>query len=154
MATQQITIGEVSQITGLSTKTIRFYEDEGCIPPVARSDSGYRLYSRGDVWRLRLVKQIRMLGLPLAEIKPLVSQSMDRECTGFAGDLREMLERQRLEIDRRIAELEDLRLQIDDLRGHVDHCECEPEQTVADCYCCTLLQEEGGDSEDGHERHH
>jgi DNA-binding transcriptional MerR regulator len=141
----QLTIGDVSKRTGLSTKTIRFYEDEGCIPHVSRSESGYRLYTEGDVWRLRLVRQIRMLGLPLAEIKPLIGQSMETECTVFADDLGSMLARQKLEIDRRIAELESLREQINVLEGHVEHCECEPGQTVADCYCCSLLDEEGGD---------
>lgn len=142
---KQLTIGNVSKRTGLSTKTIRFYEDEGYVPRPGRSESGYRLYTEGDVWRLRLVRQIRMLGLPLAEIKPLITQSMERECAVFAGDLNAILERQKLEIDRRIAELESLRDQITVLEGHVEHCECEPGQTVADCYCCSLLEEEGGD---------
>lgn len=142
---KQMTIGDVSKLTGLPAKTIRFYEDEGCIPPVARSDSGYRLYSEGDVWRLQLVRQVRMLGLPLSQIKPLISQSMDTECGAFATDLRSMLSRQKLEIDRRIAELENLREQVAFLETHVDHCECEPGQTVGDCFCCSLLLEEGGE---------
>jgi DNA-binding transcriptional MerR regulator len=142
---KQLTIGDVSKLTGLPAKTIRFYEDEGCIPPVARSDSGYRLYSQGDVWRLQLVRQVRMLGLPLAEIKPLITQSMDMECVAFASDLMSMFERQKLEIDRRIAELESLRNQIGILEGHVEHCDCAPGQTVSECFCCSLLVEEGGE---------
>ena len=39
---KQLTIGEVAKRTGLSTKTIRFYEEEGCIPAVGRNDAGYR----------------------------------------------------------------------------------------------------------------
>ena len=143
--TKQLNIGDVARMTGLSTKTIRFYEDEGCIPPVARSESGYRVYSQGDVWRLRLVKQIRLLGLPLADVKPLVSQSMETECSVFAGDLTSMLQRQKLEIESRIAELESLRDQIGVLEGHIEHCDCDPGQTVAECFCCSLLEEEGGD---------
>lgn len=142
---KQLTIGDVSKRTGLPARTIRFYEDEGCIPPVARSDSGYRLYSEGDVWRLQLVRQVRMLGLPLLQIKRLINQSMDTECGAFATDLRTMLSRQKLEIDRRIAELESLREQVAVLETHVDHCECEPGQTVGDCFCCSLLLEEGGE---------
>ena len=142
---KQLNIGDVAKLTGLSAKTIRFYEDEGCIPPVARSESGYRVYSQGDVWRLRLVKQIRLLGLPLADVKPLVSQSIDTECSVFAGDLTSMIQRQKLEIERQIAELESLRDQINVLEGHIEHCECDPGQTVADCFCCSLLEEEGGD---------
>ena len=141
---KQLTIGEVAKRTGLSTKTIRFYEEEGCIPAVGRSDAGYRLYSEGDVWRLRLVKHIRLLGLPLAEVKSLVTGSLNEECAVFAGDLTGVLNAQKDAISRRIAELEALRDQIDVLQGHVEHCECDPGQTAAECYCCSLLTEEGG----------
>jgi DNA-binding transcriptional MerR regulator len=142
---KQLTIGEVARRTGLSAKTIRFYEEQGCIPRVGRSGSGYRLYSEGDVWRLRLVKQIRMLGLPLAEVRPLVIQSMDAECNVFASDLNALLVAQKESISRRIAELESLREEIDLLSAHVEHCECDPGQTLADCYCCSLIQVEGGE---------
>ena len=81
---KQLTIGEVAKRTGLSTKTIRFYEEEGCIPAVGRNDAGYRQYSEGDVWRLRLVKHIRLLGLPLTEVKSLVTESLNSECAVFA----------------------------------------------------------------------
>ena len=145
---KQLTIGNVSKRTGLPAKTIRFYEDEGCIPPVARGENGYRVYSEGDVWRLQLVKQVRLLGLPLAEVKPLITQSMDTECLAFAGDLTAMLERQKAEIDRRIAELESLRGQVAVLEGHIAHCDCAPGQTVVDCFCCSLLIEEGGEGSD------
>lgn len=141
---KQLTIGEVAKRTGLSTKTIRFYEEEGCIPAVGRNDAGYRLYSEGDVWRLRLVKHIRLLGLSLAEVKSLVNQSLDAECSVFASDLTGMLNSQKDAITRRISELESLRDQIDVLQGHVEHCECDPGQTAAECYCCSLLEEEGG----------
>lgn len=147
MATQHLTIGTVSRLTGLPARTIRFYEEEDLIPRATRSESGYRLYSRGDVWRLKLVRQVRALGVPLADIRPLISQSMERDCIDWAGDLRSMLARHREEIERRIVELNDLRGQITDLQSHVEHCECEPGQTVADCFCCTLLDEEGGESD-------
>lgn len=144
---KQLTIGEVAKRTGLSAKTIRFYEQEGCIPEPRRSDSGYRLYSEGDVWRLRLVRQARMLGLSLTQISTLLSQSMDAQCDVFAGDLLTLLRGQKDEVSRRILELESLRNEIDVLTAHVEHCECDPGQTVADCFCCTLLSEEGGDSD-------
>jgi DNA-binding transcriptional MerR regulator len=142
---KQLTIGEVSKRTGLPSKTIRFYEDEGCIPPVSRAENGYRVYSEGDVWRLQLVKQIRLLGLPLAEISPLIRQSIDTECLVFAEDLTALLNRQKVEIDRRIAELESLRDQVGALEAHIAHCDCAPGEVLADCLCCSLLSEEGGD---------
>lgn len=148
MANKQLTIGEVARRTGLSAKTIRFYEDEGCIPPIARGESGYRLYTEGDVWRLNLIRQLRLLGLPLAEARTLVTNSFDTECAVFANDLTALLERQKREIERQIAELEDLRSRIGVIEGHIDHCQCDPGATVGDCFCCSLLNEEGGDHSD------
>ena len=60
------TIGEAARMTGLAPRTIRFYEQEGLLPAVARSASGYRLYGPEDLRRLRLVSRSRILGLPLA----------------------------------------------------------------------------------------
>jgi DNA-binding transcriptional MerR regulator len=139
----------VAKRTGLSTKTIRFYEEEGCIPAVRRNDAGYRLYSEGDVWRLRLVRHIRLLGLPLSEVRSLVTESLNSECSVFADDLTSLLDTQKEAITRRIEELESLRDQIDILKGHVDHCECDPGQIAAECYCCSLIEEEGGALNDG-----
>jgi DNA-binding transcriptional MerR regulator len=143
---KQLTIGEVAKRTGLSTKTIRFYEQEGFIPAVGRSDAGYRLYTEGDVWRLRLVRQFRTLGLPLDRIAALLAESMDASCEVFAGDITAMLSSQKEAISRRIGELEALRDEIDVLTAHVEHCECDPGQTVVDCYCCTLFEPEGGET--------
>jgi hypothetical protein len=64
----------------------------------------------------------------------------------FAGDLSAVLRAQKEEISRRIAELASLRDEIDVLTAHVEHCECDPGQTMTDCYCCSLLDEEGGDT--------
>ncbi|NIH78149.1 MerR family transcriptional regulator [Amycolatopsis viridis] len=69
------TIGELSRRTGLPVKTIRFYSDEGLLPPADRTGSGYRLYDVTAMARLELIKTLRELGLGLAE----VSAVLDRE---------------------------------------------------------------------------
>ena len=63
--TDTLTIGEVSRCTGVPIKTIRFYEAEQVIPPPARTEAGYRLYTSADVRRLHLARQARLLGLVL-----------------------------------------------------------------------------------------
>lgn len=67
-------IGELSQRTGLSVKTIRFYSDQGVVPST-RSPTGYRRYDAEAVARLQLVRTLRDLGLPLGPIQ----QVLDRE---------------------------------------------------------------------------
>jgi len=61
-----LTIGEMSAELNLNPKTIRYYEEVGLLPEPRRSESGYRLYSRKEVERLRLVKRAKLLGLSLA----------------------------------------------------------------------------------------
>ncbi|SDX11810.1 DNA-binding transcriptional regulator, MerR family [Amycolatopsis xylanica] len=63
------TIGELAKRTGLPVKTIRFYSDEGLLPPTDRTHSGYRLYDIKAMARLELVKTLRELGLGLADVE-------------------------------------------------------------------------------------
>ena len=142
---KELSIGAVSRLTGLSVKTIRFYEDGGFIPSARRTEAGYRHFSDADIRRLRLLRQLRLLGMPLAEIKPIVAQALSADCATFSGELVEIFAQQRSEIDKRIAELEGLRKDLDDLSRHIEHCECEPGQAVLDCDYCPILDEEGGD---------
>ncbi len=75
------TIGELAKRTGLPVKTIRFYSDEGLLPPTDRTNSGYRLYDATAMARLELVRTLRELGLGLADVE----RALTREAT--IGDL-------------------------------------------------------------------
>ncbi|MFE1851907.1 MerR family transcriptional regulator [Streptomyces sp. NPDC002387] len=63
------TIGELARATGLTVRTIRYWSDEGALPPVARSSGGYRLYDTASVARLELIRTLRELGLGLADVR-------------------------------------------------------------------------------------
>ncbi|MFD7700201.1 MerR family transcriptional regulator [Streptomyces caelestis] len=68
-----LTIGELARATGLSVRTIRYWSDEGALPPAARSAGGYRLYDAGSVARLELVRTLRELGLGLADVRRVLT---------------------------------------------------------------------------------
>ncbi|MGE7391499.1 MerR family transcriptional regulator [Streptomyces sp. NPDC004126] len=70
-------IGELSRRTGLTVKTIRFYSDEGIVPPTDRSPAGYRLYGPDALARLVLARTLRDLGLDLAAVRRV----LDREAS-------------------------------------------------------------------------
>jgi len=75
-------IGELSQKTDVSIDTVRYYEQRGLIPPAARTASGYRQYSAGDVTRLKFIVQAKDLGFTLEEIGQLLAISSDgRTCS-------------------------------------------------------------------------
>ena len=66
-------IGEVAQRTGLTQRTLRFYEERGLVTPADRMEGGFRLYSEADIGRVELIKQLQdLLGFTLAEIKEMV----------------------------------------------------------------------------------
>ncbi|MFE3737032.1 MerR family transcriptional regulator [Streptomyces sp. NPDC059134] len=65
--TDVLTIGRLAHRTGLSVRTLRFWSDEGAVPPVARSVAGYRLYDAESVARVELVRTLRELGIGLDE---------------------------------------------------------------------------------------
>ncbi|ONF74504.1 MerR family transcriptional regulator [Amycolatopsis keratiniphila] len=66
-------IGEVAERTGLSLRTIRYYEEVGLVVPSARSQGGFRLYTDPDVDRLELIKRMKPLGFQLEEMRDLLA---------------------------------------------------------------------------------
>lgn len=66
------TIGEVADLAGVSSATLRWYDKLGLLKPSARSDVGYRLYGREELLRLREILIWRQLGFPLADIQALI----------------------------------------------------------------------------------
>src|SRR3546814_15722610 len=71
-------IGEAARVSGVSAKMIRYYEQNGLIPPAERTASGYRDYSTNDVPMLRFLRRSRDLGFSVAEINELLGLWRDR----------------------------------------------------------------------------
>ncbi len=66
-------IGEVAERTGVTQRTLRFYEEKGLLKPPTRMEGGFRLYSEEDVQRVERIKRLQtLLGFTLAEIKEMV----------------------------------------------------------------------------------
>jgi len=65
-------IGELASAAGVTTDAVRYYERLKILPRPSRTPAGYRLYSEGDVERLRFIKQAQSLGLSLDEVKELL----------------------------------------------------------------------------------
>ncbi len=66
-------IGEVAERTGVTQRTLRFYEEKGLLPSPTRMEGGFRLYSEDDVRQVKHIRRLQnLLGLTLAEIKEMV----------------------------------------------------------------------------------
>ena len=102
-------IGELASRTGLTVRTLHYYDELGLLSPSARSDAGYRLYNRADVARLHRILALRQLGLPLADVG-----------TSLANDglaLPALIDRQLHALDAQIAEALALRDRLGNLRA-------------------------------------
>lgn len=65
-------IGDAARLSGVSAKMIRYYEEAGLIPEVARTAAGYRMYSDIDVYKLHFIRRCRELGFSLAQTGELL----------------------------------------------------------------------------------
>jgi DNA-binding transcriptional MerR regulator len=73
-------INEVAAETGLTTRTIRYYEEMGLLEPAARSEGDYRLYDESDLERLQFIRSLRDdAGFALAQIRQLLEDEVARE---------------------------------------------------------------------------
>ncbi len=77
--TRKLTIGALSERTGVSVRTLRFYSDEGLLKPLLRSRSGYRLYGDEHVGRVALIRSLREAGVSLEEIRAVLLGDASRE---------------------------------------------------------------------------
>lgn len=112
---EHYTITELTREFGISTRTIRFYEDEGLIHPIRRGRT--RLFRPSDRQLLRNILRGKRLGFAISEIREIVQ--MYREPPGEAGQLRAILRR----VAERRAELEQKRRDIEDMLGELDAAE-------------------------------
>ena len=131
-------ISELAKATGLSTKTIRFYEAEGLIPDPPRTNSGYRAYAEPDVARLRFIIKAKRLGLSLVEIEGILKLHDWSEPTCL--HVRSLLEE-------KVAQIETV---IQDLQGFKEELESLRDQTtgLVDCRplggnICSIIEQSG-----------
>lgn len=99
-------IQQVSQRTGLSIHTLRYYEDAGLlVAPVQRAGNGHRDYSEADVYNIVFVTNLRSAGMPIAEIKRYVQLAQQGNTT--IAERLHLLEAHQAAIQHKIAELQE-----------------------------------------------
>jgi DNA-binding transcriptional MerR regulator len=107
------TIGEFSRVTGLTVKALRFYHEEGLLPPsVVDEETGYRYYDRGKIDVARAIAELRRLELPLDEIAAILGDGAVDE------DVLDRLERHKARIAERAAHYRTVQRELDRFISH------------------------------------
>ena len=105
-------ITEAARASGLSAKTIRYYEEIGLVSP-QRGPNGYRLFSPEEVRRLMFLGRARRLDFSLQDCRDLLMLSADTHRS--SADVREIASRHLAEVDERLADLSQLRTALQSL---------------------------------------
>ncbi|MBV1896527.1 MAG: Cu(I)-responsive transcriptional regulator [Rhodobacteraceae bacterium] len=98
-------IGDVSRLSGLPTKTIRYYEDIGLIEPL-RSDNGYRSFRKTDLHKLAFLGRARSLGFSIDDCRNLLALYNDR--SRASADVKAIAQDHLGKIDQKLAELTEM----------------------------------------------
>lgn len=104
-------IAQVAAVSGFSAPTLRFYEQEGIIPPVPRDAAGNRVYGEPEMARINTIRCLRAAGLSLPQMKRYFSTpSEGEECLRIRKEIllstQELLKAQRDEMQRCMRYLE------------------------------------------------
>jgi len=131
-------IGEIAELAGVTTKTLRYYESAGLLPATPRTASGYRDYHDSTLDRVAFIRAAQAVGLRLGEIREIVA-FRDRGETPCAH-VQNLLEERASEITAQIAELELLRAELGRLARRARRLrpeDCDPTQV------CHLIEPRG-----------
>jgi DNA-binding transcriptional MerR regulator len=126
-----LTIGKLSQASGVKVPTIRYYEEIGLLPEAERSGGNQRLYGRKAQERLTFIRHARELGFPLDAIRDLLSLSdrPDQSCAAVDA----IASAQLVAVEARISRLMALKAE---LRRMVTQC---AGGRIADCHVIEVL---------------
>jgi MerR family Zn(II)-responsive transcriptional regulator of zntA len=124
-------IGELAAAAGTTTKTLRFYEESGLLPPTDRAANGYRDYGPEALSRLDFIHRGRAAGLTLAQIREVIDirETGDAPC----HHVHQLLTERLADIDRQITDLQALRATLSRQREHTETA--DPSTCAAETVC-------------------
>ena len=136
-------IGDLALKAGITTRTIRYYEELGIIEPEERSEGGFRLYSEVQVRRLHIIQSLKSLGFELDRVRELFNLQYRAETGGdLSRTMIDLLDEQQQEIDRKISHYLEIKERnaraIEVLKGCL--C-CSIKVFERDCHRCEVYKQ-------------
>lgn len=127
-------IGELATATGVTTKTLRFYESQGLLAEPGRTPAGYRDYPDAAIGRVAFIRQAQTAGLTLAQIAQILAVRDDGHPP--CGHVAELVEHRLDEVTRRLDELERTRAELLALRQRLSTL--DPDDCHDDAICAAI----------------
>lgn len=90
-------IKQAAEASGVSSRNIRYYEQEGLLCPTRNPENDYRIYTDQDVRTLKLIRALRMLDMPLEDIRAVLRGSLS--LASAAGRQAERLQKRTRELE-------------------------------------------------------
>jgi DNA-binding transcriptional MerR regulator len=136
-----LTIGKLAQKGDISTDALRYYEREGLLAPVAKTNSGYRLYDTDAVRRVRFIQHAQACGFTLVEIRDLLHlRQSDSAC---CQDVRQRAVEKKLQLAAKIRAMQTMSAALDHL---INEC-AGGTQPIDDCPILAALERIEDDAE-------
>lgn len=113
-----LTIGALAKAAGVTTPTIRYYEEIGLLPPAGRTASGQRVYEATDLDRLTFIRRCRDFGFSIDQVRLLsgLSISPDTDCS----EVRDIAKSHLTEVRDKLAELRALEKSLSSFAAQCD----------------------------------
>lgn len=99
------TVGQMAKKMGVAPSALRYYDKEGLLPFVERSDGGIRVFTDGDWQWLSIIECLKKTGLPIKEIKTFIDWCMEGDAT--IDQRLELMQRQREAVKEQIRQMQD-----------------------------------------------
>jgi DNA-binding transcriptional MerR regulator len=129
-----LTIGKIASLAKVSADTLRYYERERLVKPAAKSESGYRLYERDALQRIRFIKQAQQCGFSLAEVRALLTlRSND---AARCRDVRRLALEKKLQLE---AKINAMKVMSKALTNLIDQCNADG-RPLDDCPILAALE--------------
>ncbi|MFH0946127.1 MAG: MerR family transcriptional regulator [Planctomycetota bacterium] len=136
-SSKMLRIGDLARLGGVTTRTLRYYEDLDLIQPISRTSGRFRLYGSDQVQRLRSLLALKRAGLCLEEISECRRLARgDRPAREVAGELRARVTDKIKAVQKQITELQDSLGELNQSRRLLEVCcECDSPKMKLSAAC-------------------
>ncbi|MDN7428568.1 MerR family transcriptional regulator [Burkholderia sp. AU16741] len=134
-----LTIGQVAELTGVSTHTLRYYEQAGLLRAISRTAAGHRLYAPADLDWLAFVMRLKATGMPIAQMQAFAV--LREQGASTFGARRDLLVAHRDAVRAHIAELQ---ASLDAIGDKIAYYEAQERETARRAKPSHSLSEQDG----------